>query len=143
MGQTAHQDFALFRIWDFAATDALALNNPARLPFVPLMCGGGNVTMLQNCVAHIRQEAAAEELEMLLAAFASFVMDVATIRQLLRWDMKILRESPFYQELFRDYEQGRSDGREEECEEALTAELETLQRFTVACLLIHYTKGQP
>lgn len=115
--------------------------------FVPLMRGGDHVTVLQNCVAHIRQQAAAEELEMLLAAFASFVMDVATIRQLLRWDMKILRESPFYQELFRDYEQGRSDGREEECEEeceeALTAELETLQRFTVACLLIHYTKGQP
>ena len=111
--------------------------------FVQLMRGGDHVTVLQNCVAHIRQEAAAEELEMLLAAFASFVMDVATIRQLLRWDMKILRESPFYQELFRDYEQGRSDGREEECEEALTAELETLQRFTVACLLIHYTKGQP
>lgn len=99
------------------------------------MRGGANVTVLQSCVARIRQEAASEELEVLLAAFASFVMDVVTIRQILRWDMKILRESPFYQELFKEYEQGRADGREEAREEArkeaLVAELETLRRFAV------------
>lgn len=39
MGQMAHQDFEVMPIWNFDANQALALNNPAILPFVPLMQG--------------------------------------------------------------------------------------------------------
>lgn len=65
---------------------------------------------MQTCAERIRQEPAAEELEVLLASFASFVMDANTIKQILRWDMKILRESPLFKELFKDYEQGLNEG---------------------------------
>ncbi len=133
MGQTAHQDFDVIRIWDLAAADVLAVGNPALLPFVPLMRGGATIETLQACVERIRQEPEVEELEVLLAAFASFVLDTETVKQILRWNMKIIHESPLYKELFKDYEQGLADGltrgREEGREEGRDAVLFTLRHF--------------
>jgi predicted transposase YdaD len=38
-------------------------------------------------------------------------MDINTIRQIVRWDMKILLESPVYQELLKEgYYRGRHEG---------------------------------
>jgi predicted transposase YdaD len=35
----------------------------------------------------------------LLGFFASFVLDTELVRQITRWDMTVLRESPWYQEI--------------------------------------------
>jgi hypothetical protein len=45
-----------------------------------------------------------EELEFLLGFFASFVLDTELVRQIMRWDMTVLRESPWYQELLQEGE---------------------------------------
>jgi predicted transposase YdaD len=50
------------------------------------------------------------ELESLLGFFASFVLDTELVSQLMRWDMTVLRESPWYQEILQE---GRKDGIQE------------------------------
>ncbi len=40
-----------------------------------------------------------QQLEPLLAFFASFVLDMPLVQQIMRWDMVVLRESPWYQEI--------------------------------------------
>lgn len=119
MGQTAHQDFAVIRIWELDASEALALHNPVLLPFIPLMRGGATEQVLRACAERIRVEPEAAELEVLLATFASFVMNVDIVMKIVRWNMQILRESPLYKELFKDYERGREEGLEIGREEGL------------------------
>ena len=65
--------------------------------------------------APIRQQPVAEaaELEAILAIFAGYVLDVQTIRTILRWEMPIVQESPIIQELKNIWaEEGREEGRE-------------------------------
>jgi predicted transposase YdaD len=105
-------------VWELAATEALALNNPALLPFVPLMQGGATKEMVMACAERIRREPEALELETILAVFASYVLDTNLIKQLLRWEMTIFKESPIIQELlFQEhklgFEEGRQEGRQE------------------------------
>ena len=58
------------------------------------------------------------ELESLLAFFASFVLESKVVRQIMRWDMAVLRESPWYQEILREGEKlGREEGRQESRQE--------------------------
>ena len=53
-------------------------------------------------------------MEPLLAFFASFVMDTELVAQIVRWDMTVLRESPWYQEILQQGEQkGKAEGRTE------------------------------
>ncbi len=40
------------------------------------------------------------ELESLLGFFASFVLEKELVQQMMRWDVTVLRESPWYQEIF-------------------------------------------
>jgi predicted transposase YdaD len=47
------------------------------------------------------------ELESLLGFFASFVLDTELVGQIMRWDMTVLRESPWYQEI---RQEGRQEG---------------------------------
>jgi len=75
LGQTAHQDFQVISLWELDAQKALAFNNPAVLPFVPLMQGGNTVEVVQTCAERLRQEEHAEELEMFLGLLASYVLD--------------------------------------------------------------------
>uniref|UniRef100_B8HKJ1 Uncharacterized protein n=1 Tax=Cyanothece sp. (strain PCC 7425 / ATCC 29141) TaxID=395961 RepID=B8HKJ1_CYAP4 len=76
------------------------------LPFVPLLKGGGEEVTVQRAAQLLRQDATLSELEPLLAFFASFVLNTALVAQILRWDMDILRESPWYEEIRK--EEGRS-----------------------------------
>ncbi len=136
MGQVAHQDFAVIRIWELDAAEALALQNPALLPFIPLMRGGATEEALRTCAERIRAEPEAAELEVLLATFASFVMNVDMVMQIVRWNMQILRESPLYKELFKDYERGREEGLEIGRGEGL--EIGREAAVTTLCRLLAY-----
>lgn len=107
MGQLAHQDFHTILLWELDAEQVIAYNNPALLPFVPLMRGGNSEKMLQRCAERIRQEPEAAELETILAVFAEYVLDRELIKQLLRWEMAIVKESSIIQELIQEgYEEG-------------------------------------
>jgi len=99
MGQTSHQDFKVIALWELEAKKALAFNNPAMLPFVPLMQGGNTVEMLQTCAERIRQEEHAEELEMFLGLLASYALDRKLVQQILRCNMEFVENSPLFQDI--------------------------------------------
>ncbi len=120
MGQQAHQDLQVIKLWELEADQVLAFNNPALLPFVPLMQGGNTEAMVRKCAERIRQEAQATELEAILAVFAGYVLDVELIKQILRWEMQIVQESPIIQELQQEWmEKGREEGKREATLEGL------------------------
>jgi predicted transposase YdaD len=50
----------------------------------------------------------------LLGFFASFVLDTELVRQIMRWDMTVLRESPWYQEILQEgWQSAKQEGRQE------------------------------
>lgn len=83
MGQVAQQDFKVIRLWELGAEAALALDNPAIIPFIPLMKGGNTELTLRKCANRLRQEPEAEELIAVLALFAVLVMDKAMVMQIV------------------------------------------------------------
>ncbi len=113
LGLMAHQDFAVIRAWEIEAETVLAQENLALLPFVALM-RGADERVIRRGAERLRGLPDGERLETLLGLFASFVLDVETIEQIVRWDMNVLRESPWYQEILAEgLKQGREEGREE------------------------------
>ncbi|WP_448571273.1 hypothetical protein [Trichothermofontia sp.] len=80
---------------------------------MPILKQGGAVATVQRALGLLRQDEQLVELEVLLAFFASFVLDSEMVRQIMRWDMAVLRESPWYQEILREGEhQGEQRGRQ-------------------------------
>jgi predicted transposase YdaD len=77
------------------------------MPFVPILKGGDDEDVVRQAVQVLQQDPRFSELESLLAFFASFVLDTEVVAQILRWDMTVLRESPWYQEIL---QQGLRDG---------------------------------
>jgi predicted transposase YdaD len=73
---------------------------------VPILQGGGEQIVVQQAVQLLRQDEQLSELEPLLAFFASFVLGTELVAQIMRWDMTVLRESPWYEEIRK--EEGRS-----------------------------------
>jgi predicted transposase YdaD len=126
-GQEAHQDFNVITLWNLNATDLLALNNPALLPFIPFTNGGKNKTVLRRCLKQIRTHPHAEELETFLGALASHVFDIDWLRQLFRWNMDIIRDSPLFRELFAEERQTLFEQLTEERQKRLDKERELTQ----------------
>ena len=74
------------------------------VPFVPILRGGSEPAVVQRAVQLLRADTKLNELEPLLAFFARFVLDTPIVQQIMRWDMAILRESPWYQEILTEGE---------------------------------------
>lgn len=72
------------------------------LPFMPILKGGGNQQTVRRALVQLQQQEEWVELESFLGFFASFVLDTELVRQIMRWDMTILRESPWYQEVLQE-----------------------------------------
>jgi hypothetical protein len=114
MGQVAHQDFQVIALWELEAEQMLAYDNPALLPFVPLMRGGNTEQIVRKCAERIRREPGALELETILSVFAGYVFDTELIKQILRWEMEIVKESPIIQELLiQERQLGFEEGKRE------------------------------
>jgi predicted transposase YdaD len=75
------------------------------MPFVPILKNGDDEVLLRRAVQLLQQDPRLNELESLLAFFASFVLNTEVVAQILRWDMAVLRESPWYQEILLQGEQ--------------------------------------
>ncbi len=91
-------------MWEVDAEIVFQQPLPSLLPFVPILRGGGEPAVVQRAVQLLRADTELYELEPLLAFFASFVLDVPIVQQIMRWDMAILRESPWYQEILTEGE---------------------------------------
>ncbi len=110
MGLTAHQDFRVVAMWEMEARQVLEEGIVALAPFVPLMKGADSGT-IRDGVRLLREREVGEEAEVALALFASFVMEAEQIRQIVRWDMAVLRESPWYNQILEEgLQQGLQQG---------------------------------
>ncbi|MCC5664010.1 Rpn family recombination-promoting nuclease/putative transposase [Nostoc sp. CHAB 5784] len=99
LGLRAIQDYRVINLWEIDAEIVFEQPLPSLLPFVPILRGGGEVSVVQRALQALRADAQLNELESLLAFFASFVLDTPLVQQIMRWDMAVLRESPWYQEI--------------------------------------------
>ncbi|MEH2084679.1 MAG: Rpn family recombination-promoting nuclease/putative transposase [Nostoc sp.] len=99
LGLRAIQDYRVINLWEIDAEIVFGQPLPSLLPFVPILQGGGEVSVVQRALQALRADEELNELESLLAFFASFVLDTPLVQQIMRWDMAVLRESPWYQEI--------------------------------------------
>jgi predicted transposase YdaD len=115
LGLHAHQDYRIINLWEVDANLAFQPDLLSLVPFVPIMQGGNTPEMLQQAAKTVRQNANLTDFTPLLGFFANFVLDSALVQQILRWDMVILEESPWYNEIIRRGEaRGEARGRQEE-----------------------------
>lgn len=124
MGLTAHQDFHVVPIWEIEAQQVLSEEILALVPFVPLMKGTNEETVRKS-VKLLRKHKAGEEVEAALGLFASFVMEPEQVQEIVRWNMAVLRESPWYNQIL---EEGRVEGR---LEGRVEGRVEGLQQGTL------------
>jgi predicted transposase YdaD len=111
LGIHAHQDYRIINLWEIDANLAFQADLLSLLPFVPIMQNGGTPEMLEQAAYQLRQNQTLDEFSPLLGFFANFVLDSALVQQILRWDMVVLEESPWYNEIIR---RGEARGRQEE-----------------------------
>ncbi len=119
MGLVAHQDYRVVEAWGLEAREVLEREVLALVPYVPLMAGADESTVRAG-VELLRRRGMGEEMEVVLALFASFVMDAEQVRRIVRWDMAVLRESPWYQEILQEGERkGWQEGQQEEARQGI------------------------
>ena len=107
MGLHARQDYRVINLWEVDANMVLQRPLPGLLPFAPVLKGGAQPPVVVRALDMLRQDEKLSDLEPLLAFFASFVFEIPVVQQIMRWDMNVLRESPWYQEIL---EQGLAEG---------------------------------
>ena len=108
-GQVARRDFRVVKAWELEARDVVERGPLALVPLTPLM-RGADEDLVRAGARVLREQGADEEMEVALALFASFVMSAERVQQILRWEMAVLRESPWYQEIVQE---GRQEGLQE------------------------------
>jgi predicted transposase/invertase (TIGR01784 family) len=138
-GLKAHQDFHVINLWEEDVDQVFSQHLTTLLPFVPILKGGQSEALLKQAVIQLRADKTMAEFESLLAFFASFVLESAVVQRILRWDMLVLRESPWYQEILQEgiqkgvqqgleqgFEQGKEQGQLKLLLRLLSRELGTL-----------------
>ncbi|WP_071518353.1 DUF4351 domain-containing protein [Geitlerinema sp. PCC 9228] len=123
-GIRAYQEYRVINLWEVEVQTVFERQIRSLLPFVPVLRGGGEQTVVRQALQELRADEDLRDLEPLLSFFASFVLPV--VQQIMRWDMAVLRESPWYQEILKEgleqglqqgleqgLEQGRQEGRQE------------------------------
>ena len=98
-GITARQDYRVINLWEVDANLAFEENLSSLLPFVPILKDGAEELIVQQALQKLRADENLNQLETVLAFFATFVIDSALVKQIMRWDMAILSESPWYQQI--------------------------------------------
>jgi predicted transposase YdaD len=109
-GIRAYQDYKVINLWEVEAQIVFEQNLRSLLPFVPILKGGGEETVVREALRELRADEDLNELEPLLSFFASFVLELPVVQEIMRWDMAVLRESPWYQQILQE---GRQEGRQE------------------------------
>ncbi|BAY60671.1 hypothetical protein NIES22_07300 [Calothrix brevissima NIES-22] len=108
-GLRAIQDYRVINLWEVDVNIAFEQPLPSLLPFVPILKVGENESIIREALRILRDDEQLNQLETVLAFFATFVLESALVQEIMRWDMAVLRESPWYQEILK---QGRQEGTE-------------------------------
>ena len=89
LGITAHQDYQVINLWEVDVNLVFRDNLSTLLPFVPILEGGNSENNLRQSVRELRADEQLKDLEPLLLFFASFVLDIPLVQQIMRWDMTV------------------------------------------------------
>ncbi|MUL35139.1 transposase [Gloeocapsopsis dulcis] len=109
-GLQAHQDYRVINLWEVDVNIVFNQPLPSLLPFVPILQGGENKSTIRAALQMLRADKQLNQLETVLAFFATFVLESTLVQEIMRWDMAVLRESPWYQEIEqRGVERGRRE----------------------------------
>jgi predicted transposase YdaD len=103
-GLTATQDYRVINLWEVDVNIPFQQPLPSLLPFVPILKGGGNESTIREALQILRRDQDLNQLETVLAFFATFVLESALVKDIMRWDMGVLRESPWYEEILKEGE---------------------------------------
>lgn len=95
----AHQDYRIINLWEVEVEIAFQPQISSLLPFVPVLKGGNEEAIIRRALQILRTDKQLSGLETLLAFFATFVLDSQLVQQIMRWDMAVLEQSPWYQEI--------------------------------------------
>ncbi len=118
-------DYQVINLWEVDVSIVFEQSLSTLLPFVPVLKGGNNREIVTEAVQRLRQTERLNELEPLLAFFATFVLESKLVQEIMRWDMVILRESPWYQEILKEGEKiGIDLGIQQECLSTIESGLE-------------------
>ncbi|MES1021424.1 transposase [Gloeocapsa sp. BRSZ] len=98
-GLQARQDYRVINLWEVDVNIVFNQPLPSLLPFVPILQGGENESTIREALQILRADEQLNQLETVLAFFASFVLESTLVQEIMRWDMAVLRESPWYQEI--------------------------------------------
>jgi len=110
-GIRAYQDYRVINLWEVEVEMVFQQNLRSLLPFVPILKGGGEQQVVQQALQELRTDEELSELEPLLSFFASFVLELPVVQEIMRWDMAVLRESPWYQQILQEgVQQGEKEG---------------------------------
>jgi len=141
MGLKAHQDYRVINLWEIQADVVFEQNLSSLLPFVPILKGGDNENNLRRALVRLRNDQVLADLEPLLSFFASFVFDIPLVQQMMRWDMTVLQESPWYNQILQEgLQRGIQEGRQEGLQKGLQEGRQEGRQEGEADLLIRQLK---
>ena len=110
-GLQVRQDYRVINLWEVDVKIALEQPLPSLLPFVPILKGGEDESIIREALRLLQADEQLNQLETVLAFFATFVLDSSLVQEIMRWDMTVLRESPWYQEILQQgVQQGEQQG---------------------------------
>ncbi len=98
-GIYARQDYRVINLWEVDVKVVFEQPIPSLLPFVPVLKDGGEESTIREALQLIRRDEQLNQFETVLGFFATFVLDSTLVQQIMRWDMSILLESPWYQQI--------------------------------------------
>ncbi|WP_236612361.1 transposase [Picosynechococcus sp. NKBG15041c] len=135
-GLKARQDYQVINLWEVDTDIVFEQNFPSLLPFVPILKNGNGEQPIREAVRRLRQRNELDQLEPLSAFFASFVLEIPLVQQIMRWDMAVLQESPWYEEILkRGQILGLKEGIEQGIETGLQQGIELEKRRIIPRLL--------
>jgi predicted transposase YdaD len=103
-GLEARQDYRVINLWEVDVEIAFQQPLSPLLPFVPILKGGAEETTIKRALRILRTDENLSELESLMAFLASFVLESRVVQQIMRWDMAVLEQSPWYQQILQEGE---------------------------------------
>lgn len=101
-GLQARQDYRVINLWEVDVEIAFQEPVSPLIPFVPVLKGGADESTVHRALQVLRADERLRDFETVVAFFASFVLESSLIQQIMRWDMAVLSESPWYQQILRE-----------------------------------------
>lgn len=101
----ARQDYRVINLWEVDAEVAFAEPSSPLIPFVPVLKNGAEESTIQRALQVLRADERLSDFETVMAFFATFVLGSSLVQQIMTWDMAVLQESPWYQEILQQGEQ--------------------------------------